>query len=133
MTDPIDLGGVRVLVVEDDFMLAQALTSTIQGAGGTVVGPVPSIQEALEILEALDALDALDDLDLGLLDIMLQDGVSTPVAERLLARGRPVLFLTGFHALDMLPERLHSIPCLEKPVERTDLLAALQQITGGGE
>jgi len=116
-----DLRGLRVLVVEDNYMLARALESTIVSSGAVVIGPVSTTDAALKLIDH-------EEFDLALLDIIVQDGVSTLVAERSIALGRPVLFLTGFHCLDMLPPALHGLPCLEKPVDRTDLLEAIQRL-----
>ena len=96
-------------------------SSTIESSGAVVVGPVSTADAALELIDR-------EEFDLALLDIMLQDGVSAPVAERSLALGRPVLFLTGFHSLDMLPASLHGVPCLEKPVDRIDLLEEISRL-----
>jgi DNA-binding NarL/FixJ family response regulator len=113
-----DLTGLRILIVEDDFLLARSLDRTLSSAGADIVGPVASSEAALQMFEESAT-------DVGLLDIMLSKGTSAEVAHAMIAAGCPVLFLTGFHTRDMLPEELRGVPCLEKPVDRDELLEAL--------
>lgn len=61
-----DLTGRRVLVVEDDYTIADVLCRHLEGAGADVLGPVPDVAGALELLAAEDALDgAVLDVNLG--------------------------------------------------------------------
>ena len=113
-----DLRGLLVLVVEDDFLLARSLERTLVSVGAEVVGPVSTTEAALLLVEE-------SSIDVGLLDVMLREGTSAPVASELIAGGCPVLFLTGFHTRNMLPEHLRGVPCLEKPVDRDELLEAI--------
>jgi len=110
------LRGLRVLVVEDNYVLAESMRWALEGFGCNVVGPVPSSERALGLL-AEKAVDA------AILDIDLQGKSSGPVAEYLVDAGLPFLFLTGFESAALLPESLHERPCLNKPVD-PDLLAS---------
>ncbi len=119
MAQPKSLKGLRVLVVEDDFDVAEALRRDLQSAGCEVVGPVSTVQEACDLAKT-QALDA------AVLDIALSPGTSAPVARALLYRGCPFVFVTGFSNVDMLPEELRGHRVLLKPVDGQTLRAAIQ-------
>ncbi len=113
------LEGLRVLVVEDDFDVAEALRAELESGGCHVVGPVSTVEEACDLAKT-QALDA------AVLDIALSPGTSAPVARTLLYRGCPFVFVTGFSNVDMLPEELRGHHVLLKPVDGQTLRAAIQ-------
>lgn len=84
-----DLTDLRILVVEDNYVLAESMRWALEGFGGNVVGPAPNSVRAFELLDEADAVDA------AILDIDLQGKSSAPIADRLRAAGVPFLFLTG--------------------------------------
>src|SRR3954463_12156615 len=86
--------GRRVLVVEDEYLIAADLVSSLQDLGVDVVGPAGSVAEAL----ALVARDG-DRLDGAVLDITLRDERVYPVASALVEYGVPFIFTTGYDAL----------------------------------
>jgi CheY-like chemotaxis protein len=108
------LRGMRVLIVEDEFLIAQDLASTIEDLGGEVVGPVPSLAEALEKI-------ADDPPDVAVLDINLSGEMVFPAAEDLRRRAIPFVFTTGYSdtykPLDVFP----GVPCLRKPYDAREL------------
>lgn len=112
------LDGVRVLVVEDDFDVAEALRAVLATAGAEVVGPVSTVQAACELAKTAS-------LDAAVLDIALSPGTSAPVARTLLYRSCPFVFVTGFSAVEMLPEELRGHRVLLKPVDGPTLRAAI--------
>jgi CheY-like chemotaxis protein len=112
------LRGLRVLVVEDNFVLAESMKWALEGLGCEVVGPAPTSARALELLAEADVHAAI-------LDIDLQGKSSTPVAEHLIEAGLPFLFLTGYGNATLLPEALHERRCLNKPVDPEVLASAL--------
>ncbi len=116
-SEPID--GLRVLVVEDDFDVAESLRAALTASGCVVVGPVSTAQEACELVKS-------ERLDAAILDIALSPGTSAPVARSLLYRGCPFVFVTGFSNLDMLPEDLRGHCVLLKPVDRETLHSTIQ-------
>lgn len=118
----VRLDGVRVLVVEDDFLVAKSLGRVLSGCGAEVVGPVATSEDACALAES-------EHVDVAVLDVVLQNGNSASIANLLRSADRPFVFLTGFHNLDALPENLRGSPCLEKPVDRDTLLRALAKIT----
>ena len=122
MTLP-SLEGRRVLVVEDEYMLVLDLEESLRAAGATVVGPVPSVAEAMTILDEEEALDA------AVLDVNLGGEMAYPVADRLLALGVPFVFATGYGEAD-IPARLGHVPRCEKPVDLARVAQALAQAVG---
>jgi len=108
--------GRRVLVVEDEYLIAADLVSSLQDLGVDVVGPAGSVAEAL----ALVARDG-DRLDGAVLDINLRDERVYPVASALVEYGVPFIFTTGYDAL-AIPEPFATVPRCEKPVDKTQLV-----------
>lgn len=113
------LFGYRVLVVEDEFMLAEDLSEELVDAGATVIGPAQSLERAVELLATSDGFDA------AVLDVNLHGEPVYPVADTLLERRIPFVFTTGYDP-SVLPERFKSIACCAKPVDITKLLKAVQ-------
>jgi DNA-binding response OmpR family regulator len=119
---PNDLDGLRILVVEDSFLLAEEVCIILRGSGGEVVGPVGRLKSALEFA-CKPALNG------AILDVNLAGEYCIPVAELLLKRAIPFLFLTGYDGGEaMIPTALSSVPRLSKPVNRQELLAAAVQL-----
>ena len=111
------LRGSRVLVVEDDYLLAQDLGEQLQSWGAEVMGPAATVAGALALLEAGPApVEAI-------LDIRLGDGWVYPVADVLRARGIPFVFATGCDAW-VIPDDYADVPLTEKPVALRDAPAA---------
>jgi CheY-like chemotaxis protein len=111
----------RILLVEDNFLVAASLKQMLEDCGCEVLGPIPSLQESLTAAER-------DDLDGAVLDINIIGGTSIPVAERLRGRGCPILFITGYGSPRVLPEPLLSVPRLNKPIAIEQLAQALREV-----
>ncbi len=107
------LSGCRVLVVEDEMMVAWEVEDVLSGWGCTVVGPVGRVDKALAMLDA-------EAVDMAVLDINLNGQNSYPVAGALEARGVPFVLLTGY-GKDSLPSSYQTCPMLQKPFERFEL------------
>ena len=118
----LSLRGARILIVEDNFVVADALRYLIDGYGGSVTAIVPTVQRAYEALDAGHA-------DVAVLDINLNGASVVPLAEHLLAGGVPFVFLSGYGGEELLPEHLRSHPRFDKPVEAERLVRALLQLT----
>ena len=114
------LGHKRVLVVEDEFLLGLSLLEDLAEAGADVVGPVSTLDEALEVVMS-------EAFDLALLDINIRGEMSFPIADALLARNVPLIFLTGYDA-DVIPERLRRWPRIGKPYDPRELASTLAVI-----
>lgn len=118
--DHDDAARPRILVVEDEWLIAAQLELTLEDLGYAVVGPAPSVREAV-------ALIATDRPDAAVLDISLGDETSFAIAAALTERDIPFLFLSGYTAAD-LPAGLDGRILLNKPATERDLgdiLAAL--------
>jgi CheY-like chemotaxis protein len=118
MTAP-SLNGLRILIVEDNYVLADALRSLLTRYGGVVTAIAPTVPLAFAALDASGA-------DVAVLDVNLGGATVVPFAEHLRAVGIPFLFVTGYgDDPDLLPEHLRAHPCLEKPVETERLVGEL--------
>jgi len=115
------LSGRRVLVVEDEFFLADDLVRAITQLGAEVLGPVPTRDEALELLATAGPID------LAVLDINLEDKAVYPVADFLSEQGVPFLFATGYSQATVLPQYQH-VPRWEKPFDPGTLAQALPKL-----
>ena len=111
------LAGKRVLVVEDEPILAMSVEDMLTDLGCAVVGPALSVKDA----EAM-AREAI--LDAALLDINMGDGPSFPIAEILIARSVPCCFATGYGPAGV-PGELRDVPVLPKPFTVHSLAAIL--------
>lgn len=115
------LSGRRILVIEDEYFLAVELDRDLTAAGATVLGPVPSVQAALELLAADEAPDA------AMLDVNLGGQMAHPVADVLLTRGVPFLFMTGYDQTT-LPEQYAAVRYLQKPIESSVIVRELSRL-----
>jgi PAS domain S-box-containing protein len=103
-------GGRRVLLVEDEALVAMMIQEFLTECGHSVVGPIARASEAL--LAAKEG-----DFDSAILDINLGDGMAYPVADILAGRGVPFVFVTGYEA-ETVDDRFSGVPVLQKPIER---------------
>ena len=110
--------GRRMLLVEDDYFIADAMLKALSDAGATVLGPVSSVTEALALL------DGEPELDSAILDINLNGEMVFPVADALTDRGIPFLFATGYDEAAVPPMWRHVMRC-EKPVNAAAIARAL--------
>ena len=124
MHDPVlekPLLGCRILIVEDNFLLAETVADVLEGAGARIVGPFVTMVEALERLTELTAIDG------AVLDIGLDGQESYPLAEALQTTGIPFLFLTGVERHD-LPKQFARTPHVLKPFSEEKLIRRLVEI-----
>jgi CheY-like chemotaxis protein len=80
----------RILIVEDEYLIAASLQENLELAGCVVVGPVPTIEQALEVIESNSRLDA------AVVDVNLGGRLAYPVADILQARNIPFIFTSGY-------------------------------------
>ncbi|RUP10323.1 response regulator [Hyphomicrobium sp.] len=114
-------GPCRILLVEDEALIAMQLQIDLEADGHTVVGPFAQLSEGLKA-----AADS--NFDIALIDINLGADNSAPIAEILDRRRIPFAFTTGYNDLVFLPPRLRDYPHLTKPynpAEVKDLVAHL--------
>jgi CheY-like chemotaxis protein len=116
----------RVLVVEDEALIAMAVEARLRDAGAEVVGPAFTAAEALRLVEAAAAADG--GLGAAVLDLKLAGGeTAIPVADALAARGVPFLFATGYGAGCDTGGHT-AAPVLRKPYDPERLVAALEDL-----
>jgi CheY-like chemotaxis protein len=119
-----ELALCRILVVEDEYFIADDMACALRELGAEVVGPVPTKEKALAVV----ALD--EKLDAAVLDINLRDATAFAVADALNARGIPFVFSTGY-ASAHVPSEHRDVPRWEKPFDPHDLARALPGILHG--
>ncbi len=113
----------RVLVVEDEVVIAWDLQAELESRGYDVAGPAGTIAEAMDALRA-------GPVGIAVLDINLGSGTSYDIARRCLGDGIPVVFLSGDGG-DSRPDELRSIELVTKPVDYTALDLALSRAMEG--
>jgi PAS domain S-box-containing protein len=102
--------GQRILLVEDEALVAMMIQECLAECGHSVIGPISRAGEALRAAKE-------SDYDAAILDINLGDGMAYPVADIVSARGVPFVFVTGYEA-DTIDDRFGGVPVLQKPIER---------------
>jgi DNA-binding response OmpR family regulator len=106
--DPSAGTGFRVLVVDDELLVADHLQMLLEDAGYTVVGPVATVEKALAAVRG-------EHLDGVLLDANLNGRSSAPIADELRKRGVPFVVVTGYGKLQFADPVLNDAPRLSKP------------------
>jgi len=112
------LRGCRVLVVEDEYLLADELQRELQQAGAVVIGPVGRLAAALQLARS----EAV--IDLALLDVNLGGETVFPAADHLAARGIPIVFTTGYDA-SSIPAGYANVATCEKPYAISSIIGTL--------
>jgi CheY-like chemotaxis protein len=110
---------LRVLVVEDNFLIAEMISDLLEECGCAVIGPAPSLEPALELLDSARP-------EAALLDINLSGTLSYPIADALESRRIPFVFLSGYDDGGILPPELRAVRKLPKPFERRDVEDVLE-------
>jgi DNA-binding response OmpR family regulator len=118
-----DLHGRAVLIVEDDFYLADDTQQILEAAGAKVLGPVSAAEQALSLLE-------LQRPDYAVVDVNLGAGPSFGLASTLQTRGIPFVFLTGYDP-DIIPAEFRGAPCLQKPVDPEKVVVTIITLESG--
>ncbi|HEY8189080.1 MAG TPA: response regulator [Micavibrio sp.] len=115
------LSGLRVLVVEDEPMLAFVFKTMLEDAGGEVVGPANRIQSALDLIHN-------NGFDCAIMDVRLDGQTAYPLAKELTQRRIPFVFITG-NSADTLPSEYQHKPMLLKPVGCRELISVINVMT----
>jgi len=105
--------GNRILLVEDEILVAMMMRDILSDLGYAVVGPFSRLSEAM--IAAVH-----DEIDAGVVDINLGGEFVYPVADVLVARGIPFVFITGY-GVESIDKRFGSVPIIKKPVQRQAL------------
>ena len=113
----------RVLVVEDEAMIALLVEDMVVEFGSEVVGPAAKFEDAMRLAREAD-------IDAAILDVNLGGQVIFPVADALEERGIGFIFATGYGA-SVLPARFRDSPTLPKPFSYEKLAAELRKVLAG--
>jgi CheY-like chemotaxis protein len=108
----------RVLVVEDEYLLAKRIAGEFTKLGVETIGPASTVERALDLVEHSGHLDG------AVLDIKVRGDMVFPVAEALRARGVPFIFATGYDQ-QMIPDRYSDVAHHQKPLDLAQVLRAL--------
>jgi DNA-binding NarL/FixJ family response regulator len=109
---------MRVLIVEDEFIIAEEIASIVGGLGHTVVGPAGTIEEAVSIIADVP-------LDFAIVDANLRGRSSAELGDSLTERQVPYCVCTGYR-LDDIRAAFGDIPVVQKPVRERALAAILE-------
>lgn len=113
------LTGYRVLVAEDDYFQADDIRDALHNAGAEVIGPVPTLTEAMTQVH--------NKVDAGVVDIGLRGTPAWPLAKMLQARQVPFVFATGFGP-EVVPSTYSDVPYWAKPLDADKLVTALSTL-----
>ena len=109
---------LRILVVEDEYLIATEIAHALEDMGHLVVGPAPTIAQAL-------ALIASEAIDCAFLDANLRGTSSALIATELAARSIPFFVVTGYGGLKLESDELDAAPRVHKPLSASDLAHVL--------
>lgn len=115
------LRSCRVLVVEDDFLIADDFSRRLAGRGAQIIGPAATLDAARA------ALGDGEDVDVAVLDINLRGTLVFPFAQHLEAAGIPFLFCTGYGE-DPISECFRDVTRFEKPLSHQSFSEMVQKI-----
>lgn len=113
------LTGMRVLVVEDEYYIADDLRRSLKGAGATIIGPVGSVASAEKAIEQ-------GEFDCVVLDLNLHGESAAVVADQLKILGIPFAIATGYGS-SAVPERHTDVPRLEKPFDPSEVVELISR------
>jgi CheY-like chemotaxis protein len=120
MTSTFPLEGLRVLVVEDEALLAFEMVEDLQAFGAVPLGPIATVERAMKFVQVTD------DIDAALLNVMLHRQVSFPIAEQLSGRGIPFVFVTGND--EAVRESFPGTPVHPKPADMAKIVLTLVSV-----
>ena len=123
LSESLALTGKRLLVVEDEYLIANDLAATLCDAGAEVIGPAASLQNAFQLLAGGATCDA------AVLDINLRGQEVFPLAAEIRQRQVPILFLTGYGA-SSIPEEFANEARCEKPTDIANVVNRLASLLG---
>ena len=121
---PGPLMGRRVLVIEDEYFLADDIVQALTGLGARIVGPYADLDEATDAVERDIAIDA------AIVDINLRDGMAFPLVRVLRFRKVPLIFTSGYDRNSIEPE-FRDVRLLGKPIDVKTIVRELTSMING--
>ncbi|MFG1345741.1 response regulator [Xanthobacter autotrophicus DSM 431] len=121
----MNYSGIRVLVVEDEFLVALGLEDNLRSLGYSVVGPVSTLSAAMEAA-------MVEQADVAILDVNLNGEPVYPAAAILADRGIPFLFCSGYTGTVRAPRQFTDVPRVAKPYTSRVIADALAELLSGG-
>jgi CheY-like chemotaxis protein len=118
---PPELRGLKILVVEDNFLVAELIRSLLDECGCETIGPAPRVSSALALID-----DSCPDG--ALLDINLAGEHCFPIAELLRERGVPFVFLTGYDDSGIIPPVFREVPRISKPFDNRNVASVAARV-----
>jgi len=115
------LQGLRIMIVEDDALVALNLQEFAESLGCAVVGPVGRLKDALAMVDTAE-------LDGAVLDINLHGEMVYPLAERLAEDQIPMLFCSGYALTSAVPAKFSRFKQIPKPCAEHTLKAAMVEV-----
>jgi len=116
-----ELRGRRVLIVEDEYSIAEALRQLLQESGAEVIGPYADFRQAMAQVKS-------DGFDVAILDIDLRGASAIPIADELLDRGIPFVFATGY-SKSQIPSRFAGVTIWEKPFHEIRIMEDIRRLS----
>jgi DNA-binding NtrC family response regulator len=113
------LRGARVLIVEDEYFIADDLARALRSCGATPVGPASTLEQAARLLDD-------EKVDATILDLNLHGDMAYPLTEVLSREQMPCIIISGY-AGNSLPDAVKSMPRLEKPVSAVLAMSCLSK------
>jgi two-component SAPR family response regulator len=120
MTDRT-LRNCRIMVVEDEYLLVDELRAELCEAGAIMLGPAGTLTDALALIETEEEVDGV------ILDVNLHGEMAFTAADRLVERGVPFVFVTGYDG-SSIPPRFRHVVCCEKPVSMRKVSRAIGRL-----
>lgn len=108
----------RVLLVEDEYIVASALSRGLRMFGAEIVGPAATVENALALIESSGGIDG------ALVDINLRGVQAYDVVDALIAKHVPTVLTTGYET-SVVPNRYRGLVVLQKPFDPADAMDAL--------
>jgi CheY-like chemotaxis protein len=118
-----ELSNRKVLVVEDEMMIAMLIEDMLDEFGCVLVGPATTVPRALELI-------GKESIDIAILDLNLDGQDTYAIADALQQKKIPFIFATGYGST-VLRKKHGNRPILQKPFQQTDLEMALAEALGG--
>jgi PAS domain S-box-containing protein len=120
---PLAERGLRILIVEDEPLIALQLQYELENDGLCVIGPAYNLEQGIKLAQS-------EVFDAAVVDINLGSNTSADIANRLLARQIPFAFATGYSDSSILPEHLRTVPRLGKPFATEEIRRMITHLVG---